>query len=219
MALQKGEFIEILFTGRVKGGEVFDSNIKEELEEANLNNTAKPFIFPLGEEMFVKGVDEFLIGKDLGEYNVELKPEDAFGKRDPKLIQMITTKAFIQNKVNPIPGAMFNFDGRIAKILTVSGGRVMIDFNNPIAGKEVEYKVIVKRKVEDKKEQISALNDFFFRRDFEAEIKEGKIILQIPKGMKQFVELFKEKYKELLGLELETIEVEDKKPKSEDTKE
>ena len=54
-------------------------------------------------------------------------------------------KIFIQQKINPIPGVMFNFDGRIAKVLTVSGGRVMIDFNNPIAGKN--YYCFWKKKI------------------------------------------------------------------------
>ena len=35
MALQKKDFIEIEFTGKVKDGEVFDSNIKEDLKKLN----------------------------------------------------------------------------------------------------------------------------------------------------------------------------------------
>jgi len=110
--------------------------------------------------------------------------------------------------LNPIPGIMFNFDGRIGKVLTVSGGRVMVDFNNPIAGKEVVYKIKVLRKVEDLNEKIKALNEFFFRRDLKFEIKDKKLILEVEKPMKDFVELFKEKFKELLDLETEVRESE-----------
>ena len=35
MALKKKDFIEIEFTGKIKGGEVFDSNIKKDLEKLN----------------------------------------------------------------------------------------------------------------------------------------------------------------------------------------
>ena len=122
MALQKKDFIEIEFTGRIKDGEIFDSNIKEDLEKMNSKLEAKPFIFCLGEGMFLKGIDDFLIGKDIGKYEVELTPEKAFGNRDSKLVQMMPMKVFIQHKINPVPGTVFNFDGRIAKILTVSGG-------------------------------------------------------------------------------------------------
>src|SRR6056297_514428 len=104
---------------------------------------------------FIEIIDEFLIGKEVGKnYTIELTPEKAFGKRDPKQLQMIPLKVFYQHQINPVPGASFNFDGKIAKVLTVSGGRVMVDFNNPLAGKDVVYDIEVKRKVDDLNEQI-----------------------------------------------------------------
>lgn len=210
MELKKKDFVEIQFTGRIKDGDIFDSNIKEDLAEANIQGKDRTFIFCLGEGMFLPGIDNFLIGKDIGEYNVELKPEDAFGKRDPKLIQMVPIKNFIEHQINPIPGAMFNFDGKLAKILTVSGGRVMVDFNNPIAGRDVEYKIKILNKIDDQKKQIDALNDFFFRKELKFEIKDKKLILEMPKGMEVFAQMFKDKYKDILGLDLET-KVEEKK--------
>lgn len=206
MVLQKKDFIEIEFTGREKGGDIFDSNIKEDLKKANLNTEAKPFVFCLGENMFLQALDEHLIGKDLGKYEIELEPEKAFGKRDPKLITMIPMKVFREQKVNPVPGILFNFDGKIAKILTVSGGRVMADFNNSLAGKTVEYKIRVLRKIDNLDEKIKALNEFFFKKEFKFEVKEKKLILDVEKSMVQFVEPFKDKYKEILGLELEIKE-------------
>jgi FKBP-type peptidyl-prolyl cis-trans isomerase 2 len=213
MLLKKKDFIEIEFTGKVKDGEIFDSNIKEDLKDTNLKTEPKPFIFCLGEGMFVKGGDDFLIGKDIGGYEIELQPEKAFGNRDSKLIQMIPMKVFIQQKINPIPGAIFNFDGRIAKILTVSGGRVMVDFNNPLAGKIVIYNIKVLRKVENINEKTKALIEFLFRKDLKFEINNKKLIIEVEKPLAQFVGAFKDKFKEILGLELEIKEVEEKKEK------
>ena len=150
MALERNDFIEIEFTGKIKDGDIFDSNIPEDIKKAKLSLQPKPFIFSLGQGMFLKGVDDFLIGKEIGEYEIELQPENAFGKRDPKQVQIIPMKIFHQQKINPYPGAVFNFDGKIAKIISVSGGRVMTDFNNPIAGKIVTYKIKIKRKIEVK---------------------------------------------------------------------
>src|SRR3989344_3456772 len=164
MVLKKNDFVELEFTAKVKDGDIFDSNIKRDLEKANLNLDVKPLIFSLGEGMFLKGVDDFLIGKDIGNYEVELSPENAFGFRDSKLVQLIPMKVFAAQKLNPIPGVMFNFDGRVAKILSVSGGRVIADFNNPIAGKTVIYNVNVLRKVEEINEKAKAFIEFFFRR-------------------------------------------------------
>ena len=99
MSLQKKDFIEIEFTGKIKDEEIFDSNIKEDIETAKLNVKPKPFIFCLGEAMFLKGVDDFLIGKEIGKYTIELSPEKAFGNREPKLVQMIPMKVFREQKI------------------------------------------------------------------------------------------------------------------------
>jgi FKBP-type peptidyl-prolyl cis-trans isomerase 2 len=211
MAFKEKDFIEIEFTGKVKDGEIFDSNIAEDLAKIKSEAAPKPFAFCLGQGMFLKGMENFLIGKELGEYEVELKPDQAFGPRDSKLIQMIPMKVFREQKINPVAGIMFNFDNRLAKILTVSGGRVMVDFNNPVAGKDVVYKIKVLRKIEKQDEKIKALNEFLFRKEFKFEIKEKKVILEVEKQMLQFVEMFKDKFKEILGLDLEVKEKPEKK--------
>jgi len=207
MKLEKKDFIKIEFTAKVKEGDIFDSNIKEDLKGRDIKKEIKPFTFCLGESMFLQGIEDVLIGKDIGEYNIELTSDKAFGKRDPNLVQMMPIKIFAEQNVNPIPGVMFNFDGRIGKILTVTGGRVLVDFNNPLAGRDVEYKVRVLRKVEDLNEKVKALIEFFFKRDLKFEIKEKKLILEVEKPMKQFIEMFKEKFKEILDLDLEVKEI------------
>ena len=209
--LQQKDFVEIEFTGKIKDGDIFDSNIKEDLEKANINVKAKPFIFRIGEGMFLKGVEDFLIGKEFGKkYELELTPENAFGNRNSKLIQIMPIKIFMQQKINPVPGAVFNFDGRIAKILSVSGGRVIVDFNNPMAGKTVFYRVNSLRKVEDLNEKIESFINFLFKRDLKFEVKDKKIIIEVEKAMVKFVELFKEKFKDIFDMNLEVRELSEK---------
>ena len=53
MVLEKGDFISIEFTGRIKNGDIFDSNIDEDLKKANIEGGSKPFVFCLGEKMFI----------------------------------------------------------------------------------------------------------------------------------------------------------------------
>jgi len=220
MPLQKKDFIEIEFTGKVKDGEVFDSNVKKEIEKLHHGHEheieAKSFVFCLGEGMFLKGIDDFLIGKEIGkDYEIELSPQDAFGNRDSKFVQIIPMKVFIQQKINPVQGAMFNFDGRIAKILSVSGGRVIVDFNNPLAGKIIIYNIKVLKKVEDINEKIKAMNVFLFRKNFKFEIKDKKILMEVEEPFVKFVEMFKDKFKEIFDLDLEFKKFEDtgKQPK------
>ncbi len=214
MTLKNKDFIEVEFTGKVKDGEVFDSNIKKELEKMNSNIPAKPFVFCLGEDMFLKGIEEYLVGKDIGKYKIELTPEKAFGPRNSKLIQLIPMKVFREQQTQPVPGLMFNFDGRPAKILSVSGGRVMADFNNPLAGKDLVYDLTVKRKITDINEKAKAMIDFFFRQELKFQIKDKTITLEIDKALADFAKLFKDKFKEILGLELKIKEISNPTKKS-----
>jgi FKBP-type peptidyl-prolyl cis-trans isomerase 2 len=214
MILEKKDFVEIDFTGRVKDGGVFDSTIKKDLEELHSGHDhpieTKPFIFPLGEGMFLKSLEDFLIGKDMGKYTIELAPEKAFGVRNAALIQMVPMKIFREHKTAPYPGAMLNFDGRVGKVVTVSGGRVMIDFNNPLAGKTVVYYIEVRRKITDINEKVRALNDFLFRQDIDFTVEGKKLTLKTDKKMRGLAEMFKDTFKEILDLDLEVVEVEKK---------
>ncbi len=219
MTLQKKDFVEMNFTAKIKDGPIFDSNIAEDLKLAGIETKSppKPFVFSLGEGMFLKSVEEFLIGKDPGKYSIDLEAENAFGNREPRLVQVMPIKIFHEHKINPIPGVSLNFDGRVAKILSVNGGRVTVDFNHPLAGKAVVYDVNILRKVEDLNEKVSAFSNFLFGKDVVFEIKENKIIMELEKNFANFAKVFEEKFKELFGLGLEvketTLEAEKQLPK------
>jgi len=218
MVLNKKDFVEIEFTGRVKDGEIFDSNIREDLEKIHKDNNpieTKPFTFCIGEGMFLPAIEEFLIGKQVTPetYKIELPSEKAFGKRDTKLIQRIPLKVFKDQNLNPVPGFVFTFDGRVGKVLASSSGRVIVDFNNPIAGKDVVYTVKVLKKVEDINEKAKSLIKFFLKDEFKFEIEGKKIVVHVPKQIAEFAKIFKDKFKDLLGLELEVRPVREISPK------
>jgi FKBP-type peptidyl-prolyl cis-trans isomerase 2 len=204
--------VEIEFTGKIQGTEtIFDSNIKKDIEKSGLKLDAKPLIFSLGQGMFLKSVDDFLIGKEPGKkYSLDLEAKNAFGIRDTKLIQLIPMNIFKKHNLNPVVGGMFNFDGRVGKVLSVSGGRIRVDFNHPLASKDVSYEINVLRKVDDLNEKIDAFNTFLFRKKFKKELKdkEKQLVLEVEKPLVQFVQMFKDKFKEILGLELVIKEVE-----------
>lgn len=221
--LAKGDFVAIEFVGKLKDGGVFDSNKTEELKKLHAGHNheveGKPFVFCLGHQMFLRGVEEFLLGKEKGSYTIELSSDKAFGPRKPELVQRMPLNVFHAQKLNPVPGATFNFDGKVGKVLTVSGGRVMVDFNNPLAGKDVVYDVTILEKVTGQNKKIAAVNDFFFRKDVPFSVNEKTLTLELDKGYAQFALLFKEKYKELLDLELAVKEIEEKKEEGKNTEE
>lgn len=208
--VKKKDFIEIKFTGYANG-EVFDSNVWEELKKINPRSKAKETIIIVGEGMLVKGLDEFLVGKDVGkDYEVKISSKDGFGERKRELIKTIPLKVFTEKKIQPKPGLVLNMDNAMAKVLAVSGARVITDFNNPLSGKKLEYKIKVVRIVSDEKEKAKVVLELLFRFVPDFEIKENKVIIKGPKGLGKFIEMMNDKFKELLGKGLGFEEV---KPK------
>ncbi len=208
--VQKNDFIEIEFNG-LANGEIFDTTNKEEAKKIGLDANVKPIIISVGNEMLLKGLDEDLERKEIGKkYSISLKPEGAFGKRNPFMIKTVPIRVFHEKQMNPYPGMSVQMDNYIAKILAVSGGRVSVDFNYPLAGKDITYNYTIKRIVKDDRDKINALQDFFFRQRFDFEIKDKKVIFKNPE-INDFLEVFNEKFKEITGLEFEIEEAKEKK--------
>lgn len=188
--ISKKDFIEIEYTGRIKeDNSIFDTTDGKVAKENNIGAREEfgPVIVCVGENQVLKGLDTSLEGKEAGaEYNVIIHPENAFGSKNPKLIQMVPASKFIQQKIRPMPGLQLNIDGVVGTVKTVGGGRTLVDFNHPLAGKELSYKVKINKKVTDPKEQLLGyLRLVLGMKDLEAEIKEkkAKVILkmEIPK--------------------------------------
>lgn len=207
---KKNDFVEIEFVGKIKdNNEVFDTNIKSEIESAKLNVEAKPYLISIGHGMAISGLDKDVEGKEIGkEFILELKPEDAFGKRNPSMVKMIPMRLFTEQKILPQRGMQLTLDGMVVKIVSVSSGRVLVDFNNPLAGKEVIYTYTIKRIVEDMNEKVNALQDFFFKKKFDFEIKEQDLLMKVDKGIGKYIEMMKKPFQDILGLKVSVEEVE-----------
>lgn len=211
MKIKKNDFIELEFDGKTNG-EIFDTTNSERAKKMNPNSNSKPIIICVGTGMLLKGFDENLEEKEIGKkYSIQLKAEQAFGKRNSSLIKTIPLKIFKEKDLQPSRGMVFQLDNNLVKILSVSGGRVIVDFNNLLAGKEVTYDFVIKRKVVEIQEKINSLQDFFFKKRFKFEInnKDKKIIF-LEKEATPFIRIFEKKFKEILGYALE-IKVESKK--------
>ncbi len=212
--IKKGDFIELKFTGYTNG-EPFDSNIEEDLKKIDKEGKVKRMIVCVGEGMVVKGLDKEIEGKEVGkEYRITVQPKDAFGERRRELVRIIPLSVFSEKKINPRQGGVYVFDDAVARVIAISGGRVTTDFNNPLSGKEIKYKFLIHKKVEDVKEKADALFESFLRFVPKFEVGE-KIIVKGRKELKMFVDAIKDKFKELLGKEIEFIEEEAERIKKE----
>jgi len=167
MKIQKGDFIRLEYTGRTADdSEIFDTTDEALAKEhhAHAEHAAYgPVTICIGEGHLLPGLEEQLIGREVGEHEIPLSPEQGFGKKDIKLLRMIPASAFQKQQVVPYPGLHINMDGMLGIVKTAGGGRTIVDFNHPLAGRELKYQVRVIAKVEDKAQQIIALMEAGFR--------------------------------------------------------
>lgn len=197
----KNDFVELKYTGYVNN-EIFDSNIESDLEKAKSDAKPRQLIVKIGSGMIVKGLDNSLDGKEIGkECEIVFSAKDGFGSRNPSLVRTIPLNEFTERKMNPAPGMIFTLDDNLVKIIAVSGARVIADFNNPLAGKDLKYKFIITRKVDDEREKVNAVFLFLLRFTPEFEIKD-KIIIKGPKILESIVKAFSAKFKDFVGKEL-----------------
>jgi len=155
------DFIKISYTGKVKDGRVFDTTqeaIAKSEKIFDSKRVYKPIPVAVGESQVVAGVDEALKSMKVGEKKtVEVSPEKGFGLRDPAMVRLVPIKFFRDQNINPIPGLPVEIDGRSARIQTVAGGRVRVDFNSDLAGKTLVYDVEVKEKAVSDEDKVKYL--------------------------------------------------------------
>ena len=203
--VSKGDFIEVEYTGRLKEDNlVFDTTEESIAKEAGIhseNMTYGPVIICLGERQLLEGLEEELDGKEEGkEYTIELAPEKGFGKKDAKLIRMIPFNSFKKQNIMPQPGMQVNIDGLMGIIKTAAGGRCLVDFNHPLAGKEVVYTIKVNKIVTDDKEKIKSYIELSLNlKDASVDVKEGKAEIKTKKDIpKEIQDKLVENMKELI---------------------
>jgi len=158
--IKEGDFVELDFIGRIKStGQLFDLTVEDVAKKEGINGREfKPLVACVKAKHLLEGFDEQLVGRADGEeFEFDIKPEKAFGKKNPKLIQLSSIQSLKRTGVNPVPGMQLDIDGAIATVRSVTGGRVVLDFNHPLAGKELHYWVKIRKMVTDSEEKANAV--------------------------------------------------------------
>jgi FKBP-type peptidyl-prolyl cis-trans isomerase 2 len=162
MGLQKGDFILIDYTAKVKEtNEVFDTTIEETAKKEHLHKEGEihePKLVVIGEGWVLKALDESLTTMEPNKpTTVEIAPKDAFGPRDPEKVKRVPLKQLTAKGTNPIIGMRIDYNGKMASVRSIGAGRVLLDFNPPLAGKTLVYEVTVNKKLETNEEKTAAL--------------------------------------------------------------
>jgi len=185
--MESGDIVYIDYVGKVKDtGEIFDITNEEIAKKEGIYNPEFKYgDIPIivGANFVIPGLDEEIQKMNVGEKKVvEIPPQKAFGERREDLIKLIPESEFKKQNVDAKVGEYVTVNGITGKILSVSGGRVKVDFNHPLAGKTLVYEIEIKKQITDTKEKIFAILKYFANIDekvAKVEIKDDTAEIEI----------------------------------------
>ncbi|EQD54672.1 peptidyl-prolyl cis-trans isomerase, FKBP-type, partial [mine drainage metagenome] len=136
-----------------------------------------------------RAVEKASVAAKIGEtIEKEFAPADAFGERDPKLIEL-----FSMHQISRLPemrredahldiGTILTIDGRRGRVVSLTQARVRVDFNPPYAGRTLRGKFRVVERIAAPAEQIRALVELQYGRaaEFQVEVQGHVVTLQVP---------------------------------------
>lgn len=130
VVIDNGKKIKMHFTMKSEGAVLESTEGKE------------PFEFTLGQNPMIPGLEQALKGLKAGDKKqVSLTPQNAFGEVNPKAVVEFPKTQFKEKEIQP--GMVFNGQGQggvplRGMVKEVKKDSVVLDFNHPLAGKNLD---------------------------------------------------------------------------------
>jgi len=168
--VEEGDFVLVKITARTQKGKIFRVSSEEDAKKAGIfeeKNAQQGYYTPefviIGKNGFLnEGLTETV--KDMNYFekkSVRIPPTKAFGKRDPQKIERIGIAKFrkLNEGKNPEIGKEFvkQSQGQTQRgtVTNVVQGRVIIDYNHPLAGQSVDYNLEIIDKIENFNDKVN----------------------------------------------------------------
>ncbi|MFX0008197.1 MAG: helix-hairpin-helix domain-containing protein [Candidatus Hermodarchaeota archaeon] len=162
--VEEGDFVLVKLTARTQKGTIFRVSSEEDAKKAGLYDEQKakqgyytPEFVIVGKPGFLnEGLTEVIKEMNFFEKkSVRIPPTKAFGKRDPQKIERIGIAKFrrLNEGKNPEIGKEFTkqSQGQVQRgtVTNIVQGRVIVDYNHPLAGQSIDYNLEIIDKIED----------------------------------------------------------------------
>lgn len=145
--VEKGNEIVVDYIGRLADGTVFDTSVESVAKACNTYTPGRPYqeglSFVAGAGNMIAGFDAGVIGMKVGQTKtVTIPAKDAYGEKDDKYLMTFPKEDIPDNfKIgDEIPVEM----GRTAKVVAKTDTGITLDFNHPLAGKELIFDITIK---------------------------------------------------------------------------
>lgn len=132
-----GSRVELHFEVSLPNGTVIDSTF----------GRSEPVSLTIGDESLLSGFEQVLINLKAGDTRTaHLPPDQAFGEWNGENVQTFPRTKFSLSEPNPVVGMMMEFNDKgknslVGVVSEVNDDEVKVDFNHPLAGQEVLFKV------------------------------------------------------------------------------
>jgi FKBP-type peptidyl-prolyl cis-trans isomerase 2 len=134
--VKQGDMIRVHYHGTLEDGTVFSSTYQEK----------EPFEFAVGKGSLLPGFEQAVIGMNVGDTrNISIPPEEAYGQHKKEFV-------FMMNRAQAPAGLNLELGKRlqirtnqgkttIATITAITEGNVILDANDPLAGKTLKFEI------------------------------------------------------------------------------
>jgi FKBP-type peptidyl-prolyl cis-trans isomerase 2 len=154
-------FLKVQFSVTDEFGNLIETTDEAKAKKAGIFNENARYgysLIMLTDSRLIKGFRQTLESAKIGEEStVTIRKADAFGERKEDLVVLIPQKKFEEAKINPQVGLTIDLDGQRGKIQSISAGRVRVDLNHELAGKDVIYNYKVLEKISSIQDKVDAL--------------------------------------------------------------
>ena len=134
--VENGQTVNVHYVGTLDDGTQFDAS----------RPRGETLTFQVGSGQMIPGFDKAVVGMTVGETKtIALEPTDAYGTINPEGFQSTPRSAFPEGFQFMVNETVQGQDetGRVisARIHTVEEATITLDFNHPLAGKNLNFEI------------------------------------------------------------------------------
>ena len=134
--VKNGDTVSVHYVGTFEDGTEFDSS----------HSRNDPLSFEVGAGNMIPGFESAVGGMTVGETkSISLSPDDAYGDINPVAVQEIPRGNFAPDFEFQVDATIYGHDDSgqpmMAKIVSLNEDTVKLDFNHPLAGKNLKFEI------------------------------------------------------------------------------
>lgn len=124
----------------------FHYSLTAEGDYSENSRSGSPASYLHGYGGIVRGLERAMRGRVAGDtFTVEVEPEDAFGVRNPQIVQRIPLKHLAGKTADLTAGSVVTVNTRQGRaqgvVQKVGRFNIDVDFNHPLAGRQLKFEV------------------------------------------------------------------------------